>query len=171
MSYTFREMTEDNAQAIVQWRYEAPYAYYNPDPRRAEGNLQRLLIPDNPYYSIREDGASRNGTSGLVGFCCFGSEGQVSGGNYSGEALDIGLGLHPDLTGSGRGYGFLTAILDFADGVFSPSEFRVTVAGFNHRAVRLYEKAGFEKVGRFRSRQDGREFMQMAAANRMTHGD
>ena len=156
MFYTFQKMTEENAQIIVQWRYKAPYNYYNPDPRCAKENTQRLLIPHNPYYSIN------NANQGLTGFCCFGSEGQVSGGDYRAEALDIGLGLHPELTGLGKGRDFLNAILDFATQTFSPSAFRVTVAEFNSRAIRLYENSEFERVGRFQSRSDGRMFIQMA---------
>lgn len=162
MSYTFQEMTEENARIIVQWRYESPYDYYNPDPRRVEENTQRLLIPHNPYYAVQDR------ILGLVGFCCFGPEGQVSGGKYDDNVLDIGLGLHPDLTGSGKGNDFIKAILCFAAQTFCPSAFRVTVAEFNGRAIRLYENEGFERVGRFQSQSDGRMFVQMIAQNPTT---
>ena len=162
MPYTFQEMTEENAQIIVQWRYVAPYDYYNPDPRCAVENTQRLLIPHNPYYSIQ----SR--TSGLAGFCCFGAEGQVSGGDYSNGALDIGLGMRPDLTGMGKGHDFLMAILDFTAQAFYPPAYRVSVAEFNDRAIQLYGNSGFKRVGRFQSQSDGRMFMQMVLPNPTT---
>jgi len=155
MSFTFRKMTKANADAIVGWRYCTPYDYYNPDPSHTQENIRRFLIPDNPYYSIHD------GVPEPVGFCCFGPEGQVEGGDYGENALDIGLGLRPDLTGLGRGKSFLSAILGFADRTFSPAAFRVTVAEFNGRAIRLYRNTGFETTGRFQSRLDGRAFIQM----------
>ena len=158
MSFAFRRMTTANAQAIVRWRYASPFDYYNPDPSHAEENIQRFLISDNPYYSIHDD------TGELVGFCCFGSEGQVPGGVYADSALDIGLGLRPDLTGSGKGSDFLAAILDFAAETFSVGAFRVAVAEFNSRAIRLYGKSGFREVNRFRSKADGRSFIQLVMA-------
>jgi RimJ/RimL family protein N-acetyltransferase len=120
-------------------------------------------MPHNPYYSVH------NGSKPVVGFCCFGHEGQVPGGNYSTGLLDIGLGLRPDLTGSGNGHEFLAAILCFADRLHAPAGFRVSVAEFNKRAIRLYEKAGFRTDSRFSNRDDGKPFLQMSAAKHAIH--
>lgn len=46
----------------------------------------------------------------LVGFFSFGAEAQVPGGDYdNAKALDIGLGMRPDLTGKSLGLGFVEA--------------------------------------------------------------
>jgi ribosomal-protein-alanine N-acetyltransferase len=39
--------------------------------------------------------------------------------------------------------------LRFARETYSPPAFRLTVAAFNHRAIRVYERAGFETVVTF----------------------
>jgi [ribosomal protein S18]-alanine N-acetyltransferase len=39
--------------------------------------------------------------------------------------------------------------LRFALEVYSPPAFRLTVAAFNRRAIRVYERAGFETVETF----------------------
>jgi len=148
-------MQEEHARTIVTWRYDPPYAYYSADLSRTDENIQRLLIPHNPYFGIHDD------RMGLIGFCCFGAEGQVPGGDYTEEMLDIGLGLRPDLTGSGNGYRFFSAILDFTVRRFGANAYRLTVAGFNARAIRLYEKAGFKQVHCFTSLLDGTGFVQM----------
>ena len=71
------------------------------------------------------------------------------GGDYSASALDIGLGLHPDLVGQGYGGAFIEAILAFATQTFTPEALRLTVAAFNHRARQLYEDLEFERTARF----------------------
>jgi len=58
----------------------------------------------------------------------------------------IGLGLRPDLTGRGLGLAFVGAGMDFARQSFSPGRFLLSVALFNQRARRVYEKAGFELI-------------------------
>ena len=81
----------------------------------------------------------------LVGFCSFGEDGQVPGGDYSTDALDIGMGIHPDFTGQGLGSSFVLAVLDYAQRKFQPTTFRVTIAAFNQRARHVWGKNGFSK--------------------------
>ena len=57
--------------------------------------------------------------------------------------------MRPDLTGRGLGEEFVHAGLRFAREVYSPPAFRLTVAAFNRRAIRVYERAGFETVETF----------------------
>jgi ribosomal-protein-alanine N-acetyltransferase len=59
------------------------------------------------------------------------------------ETLELGLGLRPDLTGQGLGGSFLAAGLEFARTHFAPARFVLSVATFNERAIRVYERAGF----------------------------
>jgi RimJ/RimL family protein N-acetyltransferase len=155
MQFGFRVMSEEDARAILQWRYEAPYSIYNPDPANLEDDLKGFLDPRYAYHSmVTEQGE-------LVGYCCFGLDAQVPGGDYSKDALDVGAGLRPDLTGQGLGPGFLNAILDFAGQEFAPATFRATVAAFNRRALRAWEKLGFQPAQAFASRvhPDGLRFV------------
>ena len=91
----------------------------------------------------------------MVGFCSFGADGQVPGGDYSNEGLDIGLGMRPELTGQGNGAVFFGAILDYALSTFRPEFLRLTVAKFNLRALKLYESFGFKVKDEFSAQPSG----------------
>src|SRR4051794_3398290 len=144
MEYAFRAVTRADARAILAWRYEEPYAIYNADPAALDQGFAMLLDPANAYFAaLTPDGQ-------VVGYCCFGPDAQVPGGDYAdASALDVGLGLRPDLTGGGRGLDFVRAVLAFGRSRFAPARFRLTVAAFNVRAQRVYARAGFRVAGRF----------------------
>ncbi len=152
----FRPMDEASARAIVTWRYDPPYDIYNPDWKGIEDALQAFLDPGNAYYCITADKGD------LQAYCCFGHEAQVPGGDYQAEALDIGLGVRPDLTGQRRGHLFVRAVLDFAHCQFSPAPFRVTIAEFNRRAQRVWTGAGFGQIQSFARSGDGMPFLVLA---------
>lgn len=138
-----RRITAVDAERISRWRYPEPYATYDGDPASVAG----LLEPRYDYHAVTgPDGV-------LVGYFCFGVDATVPTGRrlglYTEDALDIGLGMRPDLTGQGRGFDFVRAGLSFARGAYAPPAFRLTVAAFNRRAIRVYERAGFEPVHRF----------------------
>jgi [ribosomal protein S18]-alanine N-acetyltransferase len=149
MDVAFRPLTEADARAIVGWRYDGPYAVYNVEPGAAEAAVATLLDLANAYFAAVEPGGA------LVGYCCFGPDARVPGGDYDGiDALDVGLGLRPDLTGGGRGFAFFCAALAFGRARFAPVRFRLTVAAFNLRAQLVYARAGFRVVARFRRAGD-----------------
>ena len=145
MHITIGPMTEEAARAVLAWRYEGIYAFYNADPYDLHDGLQEMLNGSS-FAATDEQGA-------LVGFFCFGAPAQVPGGHlyglYAADALDIGLGMKPALTGRRLGREFLTAGLDFARQRFAPATFRLAVAAFNQRAIRLYEQVGFQAVATF----------------------
>jgi RimJ/RimL family protein N-acetyltransferase len=68
--------------------------------------------------------------------------------NWHGDVTEVGIGLRPDLKGRGRGQSFLLAQLDYAAGQWQPTTFRLFVAAWNERAIRLYERLGFREVAR-----------------------
>lgn len=141
------------ARAVVTWRYPPPYDVYNIDDAPAAAAF--LAGVGSGYYQLR-DGAGE-----LAAFCCFGAEARVPGGDYRTLALDIGIGVRPDLTGRGLGMRFLGAVIDFGLAQFAPELLRLTVAAFNARAIRLYERAGFRAAQRFHSIFAEREFILM----------
>ena len=63
--------------------------------------------------------------------------------------LQIGLGLHPDLTRRGDGLSFVMAGLSFATNKFALKLFKLSVATFNVRAIKVYERAGFRETRTF----------------------
>lgn len=130
MAFVVRPMTAADAEAVAGWRYPGVYKFYNMDEDPAD--LAELLDPVNwasLYRAVVSGGE-------LVGFFSFAaSEGVV----------ELGLGLRPDLTGQGLGGSFLEAGLEYARGAYGATRFRLAVATFNERAIRLYEKAGFRR--------------------------
>jgi [ribosomal protein S18]-alanine N-acetyltransferase len=155
MSFTFCLIDEASARAFLTWRYEPPYDLYNGNPEGIELELPFFMDPQNGYFCIFEE------DNELVAFCCFGQDAQVPGGDYSAPALDLGLGMRPDLTGQGRGLAFVEAVLDFARQTFAPAIFRVTIAEFNRRAQRVWEKAGFRPAQTFQRHHDDLNFVVM----------
>ena len=141
---------------MLTWRYRPPFARYNNDPNQLEKDLIEWLDQENPYYSLHGD------NDDLIGYCCFGIEAQVPGGLYEGDdTVDVGAGMRPDLMGRDLALPVLEAILSWAALQFSSVRFRVTVATFNRRVIRLCSLAGFESESRFMSKagQDDCEFL------------
>jgi ribosomal-protein-alanine N-acetyltransferase len=151
--FTFRKMDEPSAHKIIRWRYDPPYDMYNCDPNNAEETIKSFLDPQYQYHSLWDKAGE------LVGYCCFGEDARVPGGIYGAQALDIGGGLRPDLTGQGLGSGFMEATIEFARRHFAPVAFRATVAAFNERALRVCEKAGYRRVQSFESLHAGKPFV------------
>lgn len=141
---TFLPLDATDARAILAWRYDGPYAVYNPQPPDLDVAVAILTDPANAYFAARDE------VGALIGFCCFGADAQVPGGDYADHApLDISLGLRPDLTGGGRGLSFLLAVLALGRERFAPPRFRLTVAAFNERARKVYSRADFRPLACF----------------------
>lgn len=161
-------MNADCARAIMDWRYDAPYDVYNIAAAPDDPVVNDYLLPENAYFSIHAaldsgpySGGPHSGSMDLIGYCCFGQDARVSGGDYEGDALDVGLGMHPALTGRGYGRKFVQAILDFGRNQYAPPAFRMTVAAFNTRAMRVYAELGFQPVLQFQRQTDGASFVVM----------
>ena len=149
----FRPIDETGANFALSWRYDPPYDVYNSEIGEIGEDVRYLLDPKNNYYSIIDEDAN------LLGFCCFGRDARVPGGDYRAQALDIGMGLRPDLTGKGHGIIYVNAVLDFARRTFASNTFRVTVAEFNKRALRVWEKAFFRPIETFARDRDKMVFV------------
>ncbi|MCM3086819.1 GNAT family N-acetyltransferase [Bhargavaea ginsengi] len=133
-------MSEQESKEITGWAYLPPYDFYNMNGEGAEELGE--------YEAVFVDGL-------LIGFFCTGAEARVPAGYGAGAypeedgIIDIGLGMKPELTGQGGGQAFVSFILDHLRAIRSPAAFRLTVADFNERAIRLYRKAGFRETGTF----------------------
>jgi [ribosomal protein S18]-alanine N-acetyltransferase len=152
LRFTLKPITPCDARAISRWRYGGPYSIYDGDPT----SVDALLEPRLSYHSVYDERGD------LVGYFCFGEDARVAAGRRLGvyeiePAIDIGLGMRPDLTGRGLGEAFLLAGLRFARETYAPPAFRLTVATFNRRAIRVYERAGFEPVETFGAPTRGAE--------------
>jgi ribosomal-protein-alanine N-acetyltransferase len=149
--FHFTQLSQEDAEAIAEWRYPEPYSFYNwtADP----DDLRELLDPllrGEAYWAVKDDAGE------LVGNFSFKPK--------VGRTVEIGLGLRPDLTGLGLGGSFLAAGLEFARGRLAPEVFVLSVATFNERAIKVYERAGFARVRVYMHSTAGGEweFLEMA---------
>lgn len=141
--YTIRQLTKDDVHAFLTWCYDAPYDLYNLNMDDVDSAIAFFLLADNGYLAVRD------AHDALIGFCCFGVEGQVPGGDYSRDALDVGIGMKPESTGKGLGHGFVAAVLAYAETTYACDRLRATVAAFNRRSLRVFEKHGFRRQSSF----------------------
>ena len=134
-------MTREDALVISHWQYEGEYEMYNFE------ETQELLneLTDGSYFACYHQ------ENGLVGYFCFGNSARIPLSDeeqsvYQKQLLDIGWGIDPQLCGQGKVMEFMKAGLTFARQQFHADGFRLTVASFNQRAIKLYQKIGFVKT-------------------------
>ncbi len=141
--FTFQPLRYEQAQRLLNWRYPPPYDRYNFATDNPQEDLRYLLDTQNAFHAIL------NNRGAMVGFCSFGPDGQVSGGGYHDDALDIGLGICPDLVGQGHGKQYAAAVANYGATQYKAQRLRVTIAAFNQRAQRVWLGLGFQPVERF----------------------
>ncbi|HEV2579593.1 MAG TPA: GNAT family N-acetyltransferase, partial [Ktedonobacteraceae bacterium] len=159
MQFIFAPMQAGDALSIAAWRYEEPYTIYNTEDG---DDMTEMLDRRSPYYAVRDERGE------LIGFFAYGSAAYVWGSDephlYSqGNTIAVGLGMRPDLTGRGLGLAFVQAGMDFARKHYAPERFRLYVLTFNERAIRVYERAGFERAEIYVQHTPGgdRDFLEM----------
>jgi len=128
-----RELTVEEAERSLGWRYPEPYATYD-----AEGPLGRGL----GFFAVDDD----DGT--LVGYGCLGVEARVPGVEEEAGTVDVGYGMRPDLVGQGLGREFVGAVLAHAVEEDPAARLRMSILGWNTRSRRVAEAHGFRVVGR-----------------------
>lgn len=158
MEYNIKQMNYDNAKKISKWIYQDSYSIYSMDG--SDDCIKELL--EGLYYSVTDN------KDNIIGYYCFGEAARVPAGKQFGvydnnDIIDIGLGISPNLCGMGLGYDFLRNGLDFAQNQLSAKGFRLTVASFNQRAVKVYRRVGFQIAASFErvSKDNNVEFLIM----------
>jgi [ribosomal protein S18]-alanine N-acetyltransferase len=144
-----RGIREDEARALAGWAYPPPYDVYDSDPSAVRHFLDRT--PDGQgYYPAVDDDRPAEGLQGsLVAFAVLGAEARVRGQEPVPGVVDLGLGVRPDLTGSGIGSALVPKALDLARELFRPTAVRAAVAVFNERSLALCLRVGFRPVRDF----------------------
>jgi RimJ/RimL family protein N-acetyltransferase len=148
-------MAPEHARLISRWEYGGDYSFYN----HSEDHIAGFL--DGTHYACVDSSGE------LLGFFCFGGEARiptVEKNVYSGDFLDMGLGLRPDLCGKKLGLAFVNAGLAFAAGAFPAKALRLSVACFNKRAVKVYQRAGFAAEREVTNSHFGNKFYVMKKA-------
>ena len=155
MHITYLPPDEAAAREYLRWMYDPPYGIYNYSSGSLEEEIAYQVDPKNNIFGMYDEAGC------LVGYCGFGADARVPGGDYSEEALDIGMMLRPDLTGHGMGSAFASAVIRQGAKLFRPRKLRVTIAGFNQRARRVWEKNGFVLTQSFVRPSDELAFVVM----------
>ncbi len=127
-----RELTDDEAERPLGWRYPGRYATYD-----ARGPLGG----GRGFFAIEDEGD-------LVGFGCVGVEARVSGVEEEPGTVDVGYGMRPDLVGQGRGSSFVAAVLAYVIERNPEARLRMSILRWNGRSRRVAEGHGFRVRGR-----------------------
>lgn len=116
MTINLRPATDSDVRELATWQYDPPYDVYditmNPDKAVAY-----FLGPGVHCYTLLDG-------NDVAGYCTFGHDAQVPGGNYDEDGLDIGLGIEPARTGRGEGHRYVTAVVAHASATFEPRQLR-----------------------------------------------
>ena len=152
MNISFTPLRREHAEAIISWRYQPPYEVYDYRDKSPRVVIEYLTDPANRFFAVLHGDE-------LIGFRSFGPDGRVPGGEYDESYLDTGGGLRPDLTGQGLGAKIIRKGLEFGAQEFGAKRFRVTIAAFNERALRVSKRIGFTEDQRFQRTSDGEQFV------------
>lgn len=152
---TYRPADKKSARKFVHWKYPPPYEVYNNPDEKIGDAVHYNIDPINNVHAMFDQADE------LIGYCSYGRDAQVPGGEYSEEALDIGLMIKSELTGQGKGADFAREVIHNGIRSYSPGKMRVTIAAFNKRAIRVWEKNGFRQTQTFKRINDGMEFVVM----------
>lgn len=150
MSYKFTKITQLQAEDIAyNWHYDGEYAFYDfeADPE----DFHEFINPEqrgDSTFIVEQD-------NNIIGFFSFHK--------VDVHTIDIGFGMKPELTGGGKGLEFLEEGLAFGRSEYTPDKFTLSVAAFNQRAIKVYEKAGFVQLETFMQKTNGGsyEFVKM----------
>lgn len=135
MDFVFLPMCNEYAYEIAyNWKYDGIYAFY--DMTADENDLKEFLSEDSwagRYFAVVDE------ENELVGFYSF---------DFENEFMWLGFGLKPELTGRKIGTEFVTAGIHFGITKFNYQQncIMLAVASFNKRAIKVYEKIGFQVI-------------------------
>lgn len=146
-----QQLSQENAVDIANnWRYDGIYAFYNADADKED--YEELVTPElrmNSYFEVLENKT-------LIGFFTVDYD-------YDKKTVDLGLGMKPSLTSKGQGEKFVEEIVNYIKEFYTCKIVTLAVVTFNERAIKVYERVGFEKKDKFKMNTNGEmhEFLFM----------
>lgn len=131
------QLSQANAEIIANdWHYEGEYSFYDMENDQEDyDEIMSQELRSDHYYQVLD------GDNKLVAFFCLEPDDQDS------MKAEIGLGLAPSLTGHGLGKEFIKVIEDYVKQNFAFKIYILSVAEFNKRAIKVYQKAGYQETG------------------------
>ena len=163
MSFAFVPMNEEYARAIVDgWSYGGAYTAY--DYVHEAEHILDATGWGRGIFAVLDTGGDLVGELSIEFFDE--EENPTEYEEYgdmeliNSREMWIGFGLRPDLTGRGLGAGFVTACVEFAlrQTGYQGKYVLLGVADFNQRAIKVYERAGFERFHQAEGEIGGRTF-------------
>lgn len=166
MQFHIVPMTAAYANTILAWTYDGPYSFY--DYHKSASHLLDSAKWGRSIFAVLNEAGQ------LVGELTLGfldpsgewlSQAAVDAGELQDCVLWIGFGMRPDLTGRGLGLSFVQACSTFAVDFarqhcnYTGEYIGLNVYQFNQRAVKVYERAGFETYWEGSRIIDGVEFI------------
>ncbi len=148
MKFEVKRMTLDNAIAVSRWKYSEPYKMYNICDGKERDYIDSFTDLRNNYFTLHFGEI-------LVAFFCIGSDSRVPGGDYSVDAIDIGLGIAPDCVGRKISREVIPRVLEECR---HGKVWRVTIAEWNLRAIAAWRRFGFTKTMDFLRTGDSMKF-------------
>lgn len=131
MKLEFRVPVKSDIEDILTWKYDGIYSFYDNDIQKEKIEWIESFIDSDDNFSIY------NEHNELVGNCSF---------YYIEEFFCLGVQMRPELTGKGFGTEFVRAIINFGKKKYNLSYIDLTVAKFNKRSIKVYEKVGFKFI-------------------------
>lgn len=146
MKYNFVSMNEKYANEIAyRWKYEGVYTFY--DMTADKEDLEEFLDSSQWKYKF----AVLNEFKELIGSYSY---------YFENDIMWIGFGLKPELTGKGYGFDFVMSGISFGVKHFKYNKdyLILAVAKFNERAIRVYQRLGFEKIEEYIQETNGGKY-------------
>ncbi|WP_425448889.1 GNAT family N-acetyltransferase [Dethiothermospora halolimnae] len=147
MNFNFVPMNKEYANEIAfNWKYEGLYSFY--DMTGDEEDLELFLDENNwkeKYFGVLDDKGH------VVGFYSY---------SFDEDIMWVGFGLKPNLTGNGIGLEFVMDGINFGLDHFNYDKkyIMLAVAKFNKRAIKVYERLGFEIIEEYIQETNGGEY-------------
>lgn len=133
MNLKLEILTEDHAKQICCWKYEEIYSIYNyPDWDTLNQQRWGITIEEkrkNEFTAVIDE------SNNLCGYIRF-----VENKDF----VLVGLGLKPSLCGQGLGNILMELSKNECKKSYGSKKIALEVRSFNKRAIKCYEKAGFE---------------------------
>lgn len=141
-----RQIRPAAAHIIQTWRYNGIMSRYSITAN--EETHRRMCQHDGGYWQVRDAQGS------LYGFVVLGAHAQVAGIEYPAPAVDIVIGLRPDLIGQLRGLALCHVAIAHAQSCYPDKTLRASIPAAHGAALAVWQRAGFYPEYAFMSRDN-----------------
>lgn len=151
-------LSRADAATMARWEYDSEYLRMmdsSPARPRSEEEIVRWLDASTKSQNDFTFGIRLLKNDDLIGWA------QLDGVDWPHGNAAVGIGIgNRNYWDSGYGTEAMTLVLNFAFSELNLHRVFLTVFSYNERAIRVYEKLGFQLEGRYREhlRRDGQRF-------------